>query len=161
MPTEAQEESAQEVALGYFEANDAGEFARSYALLTPEMKRMLSGAQHAAAGRAFRSDAGALVSRDIIKVTWTKDPANSPRPGVYAAIDVVTRYANIDRHCGYIIAYQAAEGEPFMVMRTQSTMLTNSVAEQVRASGQDVDAAWAQAARGACPNYSPVPTEAR
>ncbi len=161
LPSEEQEAAAVEAALNYFTASDAGATASSYALLTPEMKRTMPEAQHGAAAHAFNSEAGALVSRDIIRTTWTKDPANAPRPGVYAAIDLATRYVNIDRHCGYIIMYQAAEGEPFMVMRTQSTMLANVAADALRASGQDVDQVWMGLSRATCPNYSPAPDGSR
>lgn len=159
LPSEEQEASAEEAALNYFEAYDEGQFALSYALLTPEMKRSLASAEHAASGQLFNNESGALVSRKIIKVTWTKDPANAPRPGVYAAIDLSSRYVNIDRHCGYLIAYQAADNEPFLVMRTQSTMLTNEAAAAFQAAGQDVDQVWRRISQASCPNYSPAVDE--
>ncbi len=102
----------------------------------------------------FNKKAGLVVERRIVNVTWTKDPAQAPKPGVYAAIDLKSRFANIDRHCGYIVAYQASPGGAFKVAREESNFLTNADAasSEHQQSKATVEAAWAQLSSH-CPNY--------
>jgi hypothetical protein len=157
IPSEELEHLALKAAQDYLQARDQENYASSYALLTPNMKRHESAPEHESSGRAFNAEAGPLLSREIVKLTWTKDPANAPAPGVYAAIDVSAKYANIDRQCGYVIAYQRPEGGPFLVMRTESTMLSNAAAAEMAANGQNVDELWRQVSR-VCPNYTPKKT---
>jgi hypothetical protein len=155
-PTVEQEKQALEAALNYLTARDEGRYADAYGMLTQAMKSHLPEDQHAAEARRFNALAGAPLDRRIIKVTWTKDPAGGPFPGAYAAIDVTATYANVDRHCGYVIAYQAPDAGKFLIMRTQEAYVVNAAFDDATEDGQDVDAIWRQVSR-ACPNYSSDP----
>lgn len=155
IPTEDQEAMARKAALNFLKAKDEGKYAEAFALFAPTMKSYLSLDQFQAAEREGMSKRGRLISNTIVKVTWTKDPENAPFPGVYAAIDIAAKYANADRHCGYIVAYQSPSGGTFMVMREESTFLDNDTAAKINASGQNVEEIWAQISR-VCPNYSPA-----
>ncbi len=109
---------------------------------------------------AFNVKAGPVVERRITMLTWTKDPPGGPAPGVYAAFDLVSRFAKVDRHCGYLVLYQPPAGGPFRVARQQDVYMDNATASAITADGkQSVDDAWAQLS-SACPNYRPPLTEA-
>jgi hypothetical protein len=94
------------------------------------------------------------MQRTILKVTWTKDPAAAPFPGVYAAIDIATHFVNVDRHCGYVVLCQRPSGGDFEVMRQESNFIDNTTAEKVERQQSRValDKSWAALA-GNCPNY--------
>ncbi len=132
---------------------DSGRYAEAYAYLD-QLNRQESLDEFAARLKKFNTLAGRVKGRDIIKITWTKDPKLAPKPGVYAAIDLVSRFTNIDRHCGFVILYQSPAGGDFYVMRSEDNFLdnatANSIAKQKSASG--VDEAWAQVSAN-CPNY--------
>ena len=102
----------------------------------------------------FNTRAGSVTERRIVTVTWTKDPAQAPKPGVYAAIDIVSRFANIDRDCGYLIVYQPPAGGVFLVAREEENLMTNADAAAIERQHAEagVEAAWSQLA-ARCPNY--------
>jgi hypothetical protein len=95
-----------------------------------------------------------LVRRDILKVTWTKDPAAAPFRGVYAAIDIASQFVRIDRHCGFVVLYQKPSGGDFEILRQERNFIDNATAakiEQEQSRGA-LDHIWAALAVN-CPNY--------
>ena len=153
LPSLAQEGAVAAATEAWFAAMESGDFARAYAMLAPANQTQ-SPAEFASTYGALRRQAGEFRGRTILKITWTKDPANAPAPGVYAAVDVAERHANVDRQCGYLIWYQKPEGGPFLLMRIESTRLDNAVATQVeKERGRPaLDRLWAEASVN-CPNY--------
>jgi hypothetical protein len=98
-----------------------------------------------------------VKERRIVKLTWTKDPANAPAPGVYAVLDLASRFENIDRHCGYIILYQPDGGAPFLVQRFEQNFITNADAQTIalKQSVQALYQTWLNLSKR-CPNYDPA-----
>lgn len=156
LPSEALERAARDALDLYFAAVEAGDDRAAYAMMTPGQQATVPFAEFAATNARFRALAGALRSRRVLRLTWTKDPANAPAPGVYAAFDVPAIWANIDRQCGYAILYQERDGAPFRLGRIESNFLSNDNAREIeRTRGRaGLDQAWAAAARY-CPNYRP------
>ena len=74
---------------------------------------------------------------------------------MYAAVDLASRFENIDRHCGYIVLYQRDSGLPFLVVRQEDNYMTNEHARQIAMtqSAQAVDEIWGRLSRN-CPNYT-------
>lgn len=142
----------------YFDAIEAGDPARAYAMLTPEHRRQLMLSTFFEQARRQRDAAGALRDRRILRLTWTKDPAGAPLPGIYAALDIASRHARIDRECGYLIWHQRSEGGPFKLMRTESNQIDNVTAERiVGQKGQaELDRIWSGLSTN-CPSYAPAP----
>ena len=142
----------------YFDAIEAGDPARAYAMLTPEHRAQLMLSTFFERSRREREAVGALRDRRMLRLTWTKDPANAPLPGIYAAIDVASRHARVDRKCGYLIWHQRSEGGPFKLMRIESNRIDNATADSiVGQKGQpELDRIWAQLSAN-CPNYAPAP----
>jgi hypothetical protein len=133
---------------------DAGRAEEAYAFFTEQNRRLLTPQQFASEVSQFNTLAGPLRARRILRIEWTKDPASAPGPGIYAAIDLSARYANVDRSCGYLIFFQAPAGGAFQVMRRETTFMDNATAEQMEKghSKQYVEAQWRGIAR-VCPNY--------
>lgn len=154
LPSTDQARAATDAVLAYLSAKDAGHAEAAYAMLAGETKALLSFADFARAVAEFNARAGAVAERKIVNVTWTKDPAQGPRPGVYAAIDIVSRFANIDRDCGFVVAYQAPAGGAFAVAREEENLLTNADAAVIERqhAKSGVNLAWSRLS-ARCPNY--------
>lgn len=154
LPSRDQERSAQKAVDDFLAALDSGRAADAYALMADANKSELPFPQFEADLAKFNTLAGAVRERRIVKVTWTKDPANAPGPGVYAAVDLVSRFAEIDRHCGYLILYQVTGGGAFKIMRQESNYFPNAEARRIerQKSRAAVDALWSELSAH-CPNY--------
>lgn len=157
-PSVEQSEAAERAARGYLAAEDAGKVEEAYPLLSDLNRQHLSFVEYKMQVGSFNARAGTVIERRFVKVAWTKDSPDAPLPGIYAAIDLASRFANVDRHCGYLILYQSNEGGDFTVMREEAAILENSAAADIlrRGSQSDVDKLWAQLSAN-CPNYSETP----
>ncbi len=133
---------------------DEGRFTEAYAWMADVNKKDQSLAEFTRETARFNALSGPVKERRILLVTWTKDPPVAPYPGIYAAVDLASRFANVDRHCGYIVLYQPPTGGSFVVMRRENTYLDNATAQKMEKerSRAEVESAWAQASRH-CPNY--------
>jgi len=154
LPSAEQQSQVRQVALEFLAALDGGYYQRAYSLMSDIQRAQEAFDRFATRLKGFNSVAGPVIERRIIQVTWTKDPANAPAPGVYAAVDLASRFKNIDRHCGYIMLYQAKADQPFLVMRQEDTFMTNDSARQIakEQSPESPDETWARVSK-ICPNY--------
>ena len=127
-------------------ARDEGRFADAYSLLTNENRRNQPFMAFATNVANFNRLAGPVVERRIVIVTWTKDPARAPAPGVYAAFDDNARCGNIDRYCGYLVLYQPPSGGAFQVMREEFNFIDSKTASEIerQRSRAGLDAVWNQ-----------------
>jgi hypothetical protein len=154
LPSKDQARAASETVRAYLAARDAGRTEAAYAMLEDANKAVQPFAEFSRQLADFNSRAGAVAERRIVTVTWTKDPAQAPKPGVYAAIDIVSRFAKIDRHCGYVVVYQSPAGGAFRVSGEQANFMTNADAATIerQKSRQVMEADWSQLS-AQCPNY--------
>jgi hypothetical protein len=154
LPSERQRRDVIKSANDYFSALDEGRYDGAYAMMSEGNKHAVPFGQFLDRSQALHARSGALRQRSILKVTWTKDPAAAPLPGIYAAIDVASRYENIDRHCGYVVLYQKNEGDDFQVMRQEANFIDNAMALKIEQekSRAELDRLWAKLAAN-CPNY--------
>jgi hypothetical protein len=158
VPSLEQEQAVFAATSEYFDALEAGDPAQAYAMMTPEHRAHIPLRAFFEQSRQARDAAGRLLDRSLIQLTWTKDPAQAPAPGVYAAIDIASRHANVSRECGYVIWYQRAGGGPFKLMRIESNSIDNATADKIAGQkGQaELDRLWAKLSAN-CPNYAPAP----
>jgi hypothetical protein len=154
LPTAEQMEQVKRTTSDFLAAKEAGRVEDAYALLAEGDKKDQPFEVFADRIARFNRQAGPATETRIVKVTWTKDPAQAPAPGVYAALDITGRYENIDRYCGYIVLYQAPTGGGFRVAREEANFLDNATARTIEKqhSRVDVDKAWSQLIAH-CPNY--------
>lgn len=153
LPSVEQEQAVLRATADYFDAIEAGDPARAYQMMTPAYRARFSLAGFFEQSNRARDAAGPLRERRLLQLTWTKDPAQAPTPGVYAAIDMAARHANVDRECGYVIWYQRPEGGPFKLMRIENNAIDNITAEKiVGQKGQaELDRIWAQLSASCAP----------
>jgi len=142
----------------YFAAVESGRYRDAYAAMAPINRESVPFDDFEQRAKTFRTAAGDLIQRRVLKVTWTKDPSAAPLPGVYVAIDLSARYAKVSRQCGYIVLYQAPSGGPFQVMRTEDTHMSD--ADAAKLDPKERDRTWGRIAATYCPNYKPEPTVA-
>lgn len=154
-PTADQRQRAMKILKAFFDAIEGQRFAEAYRLLTDGNKKMQSLAQFNEQNEKFRALTGQIVSRRILKITWTKDSPRAPIQGTYAAVDFSAKFAGVDRNCGYVILYQPPTGGDFTVTRYENNYLDNATARKVeeQRSKAEVDRVWATLSRQ-CPNYA-------
>jgi hypothetical protein len=139
----------------FYGSLDAQEYNGAYDLFGDGAKKVIKLVQFSNAAAEFHRVAGHLKKRQVNKVTWTKDPSNAAEPGVYAFVDIVSQFENVDRHCGYMVLFQKIEGGDFAVAREESNYIANATADSIATtkSAQEVESLWAQMSRN-CPNYT-------
>ena len=159
IPSAEQAAEVRNTADAFFAAKDEGRAADAYALMAEGDRQGIPFPGFAVGVRGFNTQAGPLIDRRITTVTWTKDPAHAPAPGVYAALDLVSHFANIDRFCGYLILYQPPTGGPFRVTREESAFMDNATARRIEQqhSQAEVDKAWSETSASGCPGYHAAP----
>ena len=155
LPTESLERDVKGTVDRYFNAIDSGRYREAYAMMNDANKAALPYEQFEQQSSQFHAQAGPLKQRQVLKITWTKDPANAPYRGVYAAIDEAATYQNADRQCGYIIIYQRPTGGDLEVMRAENNFIDNASAAKIARtqSPAELDRIWA-ALSANCPNFA-------
>jgi hypothetical protein len=158
IPTAEQRRRAVKTAQAYLDAIDDGRYAEAYGLQADALKREIKLEQFVHDAERFRALAGPVKFWRALKITWTKDPASGPFPGVYAAVDLVGQLANVDRDCGFMVLFQLPGGDDFTVLRRENNYLDNATARKIEAetSAAAVASVWNQLSRH-CPNYTSAP----
>jgi hypothetical protein len=154
IPTTEQRQRAIKTVEAFLDAVEGGRYPEAYGMQTEDIKRIQTLAQFAEDAQKFRAQAGAVKFWRVLKVTWTKDPARAPSPGIYAAFDLTAQFANVDRDCGYIVLYQRPAGGDFTIIRRENNYLDNATARGIegKQSKAEVAKVWGQLSRY-CPNY--------
>jgi uncharacterized protein DUF4019 len=154
LPSPDQRRDVINAANAFFSRMDRGQFDSAYTMMAESNRRVFPLQQFVRENQEFRARSGPLKQRNLLKVTWAKDPAAVSLPGVYAAIDVASQYENIDRHCGFVVLYQKSPADGFEVIRQENNFIDNVAADKIarQRSRAELDKAWAKLAAN-CPNY--------
>ena len=134
-PSVEQERLAEQAAKAFLGALDEGRAGDAYAMLGEASRREQSRADFAAQLAKFNALAGPVKERRVLKITWTKDSPRAPFPGVFVAIDLLSRFDGVDRHCGYIVLHQASPEAAFSVTRREDAYIDNATARGIAESG--------------------------
>lgn len=129
-PSVVQAQLVERQTLAYFSAKDGGKYQEAYALLSPSQKRTISFDPWVSRSEEFNAKAGAVLSRKIKKITWYKNPPRAV-PGIYAAVDFTSQFAQIDLHCGFVAWQQQADGS-FLVVREEENFIDNDVMKKLK-----------------------------
>jgi Protein of unknown function (DUF4019) len=159
IPTAAQRQRALKTVRMFLDAVEGGRYADAYGLQNELIKRNQTLAQFIQDAQKFSVLAGPAKFWRVLKVTWTKDPAQAPLPGIYAAVDLAGQFANVDRDCGYMVLYQQSADSDFTIMRRENNYLDNATAHDIeqKQSKAALAKVWGQLARH-CPNYVSSPS---
>ena len=128
-PTADQQQQIQAITYSYFQLKDTGNYEQARALLSDANPFV----QWRSSAEKFNSQAGEVRSRKIKKITWYKDPPQAPAAGIYAAVDFVSQFANIDIHCGYVVWHQGQDGS-FRLMREEQNFIDKSMQQKLEPS---------------------------
>jgi hypothetical protein len=114
----------------YFGAKDQQRYKEAYALLAPTQQDITPFARWQLSSDEFNLHAGAAGERTIKSITWYRDPPQAA-PGLYAAVDFVSRFANLEIHCGYVAWHEQADGS-FLIVREEENALDRTVAKNLK-----------------------------
>lgn len=137
---------------------EAGDFAAAHGMMGEGFRLVYPLTQFRKDRTEARTAHGALIARDLIKLTWTKDSPGVPYPGIYAAIDASAVFEAVDRSCGYTILHRAPDANDFTVLRMEDTILDNASYADIASNHSELQAllVWRLVSRN-CPNYRPEP----
>jgi hypothetical protein len=96
------EKQLEEKTLAYFALRDGKKYREAFAQLSDAQQKSLTPEKWSEPINQFNTKAGAVMSREIKKVTLTQDPPGSA-PGLYAAVDYTSKFPNMALHCGYVV----------------------------------------------------------
>ncbi len=114
----------------YFAAKDQRRYQQAYALMAPVQKLAVPFDAWQARVDAFNDKAGAVRERAIRKITWYQDPPQAA-PGLYAAVDFVSQFANLEVHCGFVAWQQQPDGS-FLLVREEENSLDKVTAKNLK-----------------------------
>jgi Protein of unknown function (DUF4019) len=143
-PTAAQEEQVSSLTYAYFSARDGGKYRDAYTMFSPTQQQKVPFEPWTSRIEQFNAKAGQVKSRKIDKITWYKDPPNVA-PGLYAAVDFSSEFANIAIHCGFV-AWHMQEDGSFRVVREEENYIDKVTQQKLR--GEDLDKLRAQFGAG-------------
>ena len=149
-PTAQQKDAANSLLDKYLGLMSAGSAEAAYGLMTESYRSTVTPADFERDFSRNYAETGKLTGQKVLHVEWLKDPPNSERPGVFAAIDITLQFERVHLYCGYVILFQAPEGGDFQVMRHEGNFISDA---EVRKMGQALATAqWANLIQR-CPNY--------
>jgi hypothetical protein len=118
-PSTAQVQRVELQSNAYFAAKDGGRYKEAYKLLSPASKQITPFERWSSVAETVNSKMGAVLQRDIKKITWYQNPPQAV-PGIYAAVDFSSQFTNANIHCGYLVWFEQSDGSFLMVREEQN-----------------------------------------
>lgn len=114
----------------YFAAKDGRKYPDAYGQLSSNQKKTTSFERWSSIAEDFNSKAGEVRRRGIKKITWYKNPAQA-EPGIYAAVDFSSQFANADIHCGYVVWLEQPDGS-FLLVREEQNFIDKTTEQKLK-----------------------------
>lgn len=114
----------------YFEAKDKGRYASAYDLMAASLKQSMSFETWKGKTEAFNGKAGVVKLRSIAKITWYHNPPQV-EPGLYAAVDFTSKFAEVDLHCGFLAWREQPDGK-FVLVREEENYLDKQTQQKLK-----------------------------
>lgn len=130
MATPEQVRQVEQQTLLYFEAKDQGRYNRAYDLMAASLKQGISFETWKGKTEAFNAKAGAVEQRTISKITWYHNPPQV-EPGLYAAVDFTSKFADVDLHCGFLAWRELPDGK-FVLVREEENYLDKQTQQKLK-----------------------------
>ncbi|MPQ55260.1 DUF4019 domain-containing protein [Duganella sp. FT27W] len=128
--TEEQVRRVEEQSRLYFDARDQGEYTLAYEVLAASAKHATSFEAWKGIKQAFNAKAGAAQQRTISKITWYRNPPQV-EPGLYAAVDFTSKFAEIDIHCGFLAWREQSDGQ-FVLVREEENYIDKQTQQRLK-----------------------------
>jgi hypothetical protein len=130
MATPEQIRSVEQQTRLYFETKDHGRYTDAYDLMDEGMKQSMSFATWKGRAEAFNAKAGAVKRRTISKITWYHNPPQV-EPGLYAAVDFTSTFAEVGLHCGFLAWREQPDGK-FVLVREEENYLDRQTQQKLK-----------------------------
>lgn len=130
IPEDATAKAVTEQTYAYLAAKDGARYELAYDQIDATMRAYLKPDLYRAQAAQFNAEAGRAAERRVTRLTWYRDPADAPAPGIYVAADFRSRFANIDLHCGYVMWHQDKDGR-FRIVREEQSFIDKGMARQM------------------------------
>lgn len=114
----------------YFEAKDQGRYTSAYDLMAASLKQSISFENWKSKTEVFNAKAGAVEQRTIAKITWYYNPPQVA-PGLYAAVDFTSKFAEVDLHCGFLAWREQPDGK-FVLVREEENYLDKQTQQKLK-----------------------------
>lgn len=125
----AQVQAVERQSQAYFAAKDGHRLQDAYKMQAPAMTQTAPFANWRGDTERAQASIGAVLQRDIKHITWYKDPPKT-RPGLYAAVDYTSRFANANIHCGYLVWQEQADGS-FLLVREEENFVDKATEQKL------------------------------
>jgi hypothetical protein len=119
----------------FFGARDGGDYKAALAMFDADTRRIADGWADDAA--RFKQQAGESIDRKIVGITWYDNPASVSRPGVYASVDYVGRYANVPEDCGHLL-WRTVDGKSFELVHEEHAFIPTGTVAKLSTAEIDV-----------------------
>lgn len=127
IPDAALQRRVTDASYAYFSDKDAGRYDAAYTRFAASVRTYLTLELYRSEAANFNITAGGKGERRIVRLTWERDPADAPTPGLYVAADFVSRFPNLRLHCGYLMWRQETDGT-FRIVREEQSFLDEQAA---------------------------------
>jgi hypothetical protein len=127
-PTTKDQAAVERQTYRYLTSKAAGDYSGAYAMFSDSMKEATHFDSWQISTQAFNAKAGRVLSRQVRKITWYKDPPSAPLPGIYVAVDYSGEFADVPIHCGYVAWYWTPNGDYQIIHEEESSIDKASIA---------------------------------
>jgi hypothetical protein len=128
-PTRAQIDQVQKQSYAYFSAKDGGKYQDAYSMTSASLQQLSPFEQWSAIADHTKAKVGAVLWRNLRRITWYKDTPQGP--GVFAAVDFNSQFANTEVHCGFV-AWQEQPDGSFALVREEENFIESAQARSMK-----------------------------
>jgi hypothetical protein len=121
-PSAGEQSEVESQTYRYYGFKDAGDYAAAYAMFADGMKEAAHFDSWTSNAKLQHGNAGRVLNRQVLKITWYKDPPSAPEPGIYAAADFSGQYENDPIYCGYLAWHRGTDGK-YRIMREEENFI--------------------------------------
>jgi len=113
----------------YFDAKDKSDPQSAYAFFDKASMIVIPFSQWNNQLTDFNKISGKVISREIKKITWYKNPQGAPE-GVYGAADFESKFENINIHCGFLV-WRVNADQSFNLIREEDGYIDKNAEKKI------------------------------
>lgn len=113
----------------YFAAKDKNDPQSAYAFYDKASMAVIPFSHWITQLTSFNKISGKVISREIKKITWYKNPQGAPE-GVYGAADFESKFENINIHCGFLV-WRVNADQSFSLIREEDGYIDKNAEKKI------------------------------